>query len=142
MDKQDEQPKNPQAALDAISNPAPLTMAKVALLERIKSPLLFGETNDTVNNIVALYVVSGVVKPGEIIKAFAADELTNNALEWVDTLDPKVFTEKLAAALDSIAAFWKMLPRPESDGNADGDPSKVDGPSKKGSASETASSPS
>lgn len=136
-----EAPRNPQAALDAISNPAPLTMSKVALLERIKSPLLYGETKDTVNNIVALYVVSDVVTPGEIIKAFEAGELTDNALKWVDTLDPKAFTEKLADALDSIAAFWKMLPRPESDGKEDGDPSKVDGPSKKGSASETVSSP-
>ncbi len=116
-------------------------MSKVALLARIKSPLLYGETKDTVNNIVALYVVSDVVTPGEIIKAFEAGELTDNALKWGDTLDPKAITETLADALDSIAAFWKMLPRPEADLNADGDPSKVDGPSKKGSASETGSSP-
>ena len=136
-----EAPKNPQAALDAISNPAPLTMAKVALLEKIKSPLMFGNTEDTVNNIVAVYVISDVVKPSEIMKAFADGSLEAKALDWANGFSSDVFLEKLVSSLDAITAFWKMLPRPESDGNEDGDPSKIDGPTKKGNASETDSSP-
>lgn len=136
-----EAPKNPQAALDAISNPAPLTMAKVALLEKIKSPLLFGKTEDSVNNIVAVYVISDVVKPSEIMKAFADGSLEEKALDWANGFPSDVFLEKLVSSLNGITAFWKMLPRPESDGAEEGDPSKVDGPSKKGNASETDSSP-
>lgn len=134
--------KNPKKALDAICDPAPLTMAKVALLERIKSPLMFGVTDDSLQNIVALYAISDAVPASEILKASNDGSLEAKALDWANGFDSKEFMEKLAAGLDAITAFWKMLPRPESDGNPDGDTSKVDGPSKKGNASETASSPS
>lgn len=124
--------QNPKAALDAICVPSELTISKIALLERIQSPVIFGNTDDTVKNIVALYAITQ--SPAEVLKHLAAEDVEAAALAWADGITPSSFALMLAKMLDAISAFWKMLPRPEEE-TADGD-----GTSKKGDASETASS--
>lgn len=130
-----EENKNPTTALDAICAPCHLTMAEVALLERIESKLVFGDISDTANNIVSVFALRGEKKPSEILKMLRDKTLEDNAYDWAATLDPKAFSEKQAEILDGIAEFWKMLPRPEEEKNEDGTV-------KKSPASETASSPS
>ena len=125
-------PKNPKASLDAIANAKPITLGELALLERIKSPILHGDTKDTVKNITAMFVLKGGVSRTDALKLVESGELEGRALEWGDKVDPKQFMADLAGVLDSVAAFWQMLPRPEQKLNEDGTP-------KKDSASGTAS---
>ena len=125
-------PKNPKASLDAIADAKPITLGELALLERIKSPVLHGNTKDTVKNITAMFALKGGASRSEILKLAESGELEGRALEWGDSVDPKKFMADLAGLLDSVAAFWLMLPRPEEKLNEDGTP-------KKESASGTAS---
>lgn len=127
--------KNPDAALDAICALGALTLGQIAVLERIKSPLVYGRTADSVQNIVGVYAATAE-SLGEVLKAHRDGSLEEKALEWARRFaDPNDFVKALAATLDAIAAFWRMLPRPGEETDADGRP-------KKDTASETASSPS
>ena len=99
---------NPQAALDALADPAPLTLGQVALLEKIRSPLLTGAA-DAADVIPGLFLLSLPSAQG----AKHLKTLEHDAFAWADTLTPADFRERWRAALEALAAFYALLPGPE-----------------------------
>lgn len=103
--------ENPQAALDALATPAPLTLGQVALLEKIKSPLLGGGEVTAADAIPGLYLLSQPSSEG----ARHLETLTEDAFAWADTLEPTAFRERWEAAIKGLRAFYALLPGPEAD---------------------------
>ena len=102
---------NPRKALDALADPAPLTLGQVALLEKIKSPLLSATNPAAADVIPALYLLSLPSAQG----AKHLDTLTEDAFRWADTLAPNDFSRRWVAALKALRAFYALLPGPEGD---------------------------
>ena len=102
---------NPQAAVDALADPAPLTLGQVALLEKIKSPLLGGGEQTAADVIPGLYLLSLPSAQG----AKHLKTLTEDAFAWADTLRPADFSRRWVAALKALRAFYALLPGPEGD---------------------------
>lgn len=102
---------NPQTVLDAIADPAPLTLGQVALLEKIKSPLLSATNPAAADVIPGLYLLSLPSAQG----ARHLDTLTEDAFAWADTLSPGDFSKRWVAALKALRAFYALLPGPEGD---------------------------
>ena len=99
---------NPQASLDALTPPHPLTLGKIAVLCRLDSPLLVGNVDDLCECLAALYVIE--MPLNECVVNFKT--LKDDAIVWGDSLTPTEYRMRLAAALDAVAAFFEMIPRP------------------------------
>lgn len=106
---------NPRKALDALADPAPLTLGQVALLEKIKSPLLSATNPAAADVIPALYLLSLPSAQG----AKHLKTLTEDAFAWADTLTPDDFSNRWGAALKALRAFYALLPGP-----TEGEPKK------------------
>lgn len=115
---EDHDKTNPLASVDALVDPAPLTIARIALLSRVNSPVLFGHADDTTRNVEALYLAS--VPIADAARSAKGKTSVEDALAWAEAdkgmADPREYTKRMIALLDSITAFWKMLPN--------GDPQK------------------
>lgn len=120
--------KNPKEGLAALVDPAPITLGQIALLDLYGSPLLKGEIGDLNACIFSLWILS---MPLDL--AVQEAHFPDKAIVWAETLDTETYNRRLTAALDGIAAFFHILPRPE---NGDGLKKKRAG------ASATATSPS
>ena len=107
---------NPTAGVDALVDPSPLTIARVALLSRVNSPVLFGHAEEIDRCIEALYLVT--VSIADAARSAKAGTATEDALAWAEKELPDMagYSSRMVALLDSITAFWKMLPN--------GDPQK------------------
>ena len=106
--------KTPQAVLDAVLNPSPLSVGRIALLEKAKSPLLmkdFGNLNECIR---ATYLVELPLKEA-VAKLKDEDTLLTEAIAWADELGWDKYEEKLAALIVSLVKFWKMLPPEETE---------------------------
>ena len=118
---------NPKAALDALTTPSPLTLGKMALLCRLNSPLLSGDISDMGETLAAIYVVENPVR--ETVAHF--DTLHAEAICFYDGLSVEEYRRKAGAALDAVAAFLEMLPRPAPDAKknsaTDGAPNSPNG---------------
>lgn len=101
---------NPLASVDALVNPHPLTMARIALLSRVNSPVLFGHADDVGRNLEALYLANAPIT--DAAKSAKAGTSQEDALVWsdADKDGTDVYVEKMCELLDAITAFWKMLP--------------------------------
>lgn len=127
---------NPVAGVDALVDPHPLTIARVALLSRVNSPVLFGHADDLPRNVEALYLASAPI--AEAAKSAKSGTSAEDALAWAEADDgvkeTKGYAKAMCALLDAITAFWKMLPNgdPEkktpSDTGTDGSPNSSSGP--------------
>lgn len=109
---QDHDKTNPVAGVDALLNPHPLTIARVALLTRVNSPVLFGHTDDMTRNVEALYLASApIATAAKSAKAGTAQE---DALAWAENdremNEPGEYEKRMCDLLDAVTAFWKMLP--------------------------------
>ena len=107
----------PKASLDALVDPAPLTIAQIAVLERVKSPVPTGNIDSVNDCLVALYLMSMPVREaGRMARTLPVDEIEGKALDWADSEDMSgaEYNERLSALLGACTSFWKMLPRPES----------------------------
>jgi hypothetical protein len=115
--------------VDALVAPHPLTIARVALLSRVNSPVLFGHADDLSRNLEALYLSDAPF--ADAARSVKAGTAQDDALAWADAdegmREPGGYAKRMVALLDAITAFWKMLPN--------GDPQK-----KTPSATETAGS--
>ena len=105
--------ENPQKVVDAVLNPSPLTMAQVVLLEKIKSPLLFGDASDTSKNLEAIYLLE--LSTAEAAKKVKEGSYDLDAVVWAETLKVDEYRAKIEKWLGGIEAFWAMLPRPDQD---------------------------
>ena len=122
--------KNPKEALEALADPAPLTLGQIALLDLYKSPLLVGDIADLHKVVFSLWLLSMPIE-----QAIRAAHLPDDAIVWADGITPEEFDRRLVDALAAIAAFFHILPRPES--GEDDDLKK-----KRATGSATATSPS
>lgn len=125
---------NPEAALAALTDPRPLTMARIALLMRIKSPVLFGQVGDTEECIKALWAAEA---PFAEVVAHVGDAGAQS-LKWAEAqgMCLKEYRTKLTGLLESLTAMWQMLPKGEP--GEDGE----DGKKKANGTAETDGSPS
>lgn len=105
--------ENPKKVVDAVLAPSPLTMAQVVLLEKIESPLLFGDMKDTSKNLETIYLLELPVT--EAAKKIKDGSYDLDAIAWAETLKVDEYRAKLEKWLGGIEAFWAMLPRPEED---------------------------
>lgn len=102
---------NPQTVLDALADPAPLTLGQVALLEKIKSPLLGAGNPAAADVIPGLFLLSIPSAQG----AKHLDTLTEDAFKWADTLAPADFSRRWVAAIKALRDFYALLPAPTED---------------------------
>ena len=94
-------------AIKAICSSSKLSLGKIALLNKFKCGVLRGEIDDIESNIIAIYIHSQdyhtLVEQYENIK--------QNALLYGDSLSVDEYRNQLESVIDSINAFYNMLPR-------------------------------
>lgn len=114
---------NPEAALAALTDPKPLTMARIALLMRVKSPVLFGQVGDTEECIKALWAVEAPF--AEVVSHIG--DAGPQSLKWAEAKEMglKEYRAGLTNLLKSLTAMWQMLPKGESGGDGDDDKKKA-----------------
>lgn len=133
---EDHDKTNPVAGIDALVAPHQITIARVALLSRVNSPVLFGRADDLSRNVEALYLSSAPI--AEAAKSAKAGTAQEDALAWAESdgkmNEPGEYANRMCDLLDAITAFWKMLPNgdPEkktpSDTGTDGSRNSSSGP--------------
>lgn len=125
--------KNPKEALEALADPAPLTLGQIALLDLYGSPLLHGDIGDLNKVTFSLWLLSM-----PLAQAVAEARFPDRAIVWAGGITPEEYDRRLVDVLAAIAAFFHILPRPESgEDDAIGDLKK-----KRAGAAATATSPS
>ena len=101
--------KNPKDALDALVDPSPLTLGQIALLDLYKSPLLEGKIDDLNAVLFGLWLLSMPLE-----EAVAQAHFPEGAIVWGGSLTTEEYNRRLEDAMNGIAAFFHILPRPES----------------------------
>ena len=102
---------NPEEVIDALTNPKPLTLGKLALLERISSPLLVGNYERLEDNLKAVWIYR--TPTSEAAKEIGRiDEL---AMKMGDEITLDDYQNALLELLGGITDFYRMLPRPDED---------------------------
>lgn len=79
----------------------PVTIRRYALLEKLKSPFVFADTEFNVNNVVPTAFVMS--KTPEELKAFctkSADDIVQAAFDWAEQLDVDDLPKMLSALSD------------------------------------------
>lgn len=123
---------NPEAALDALMNPAPLTLAQIALLEKVKSPVLVADITSLYDNAVAVWIYRNKA-------AYVAHNLERReelAMEMVEAMTQDEYGDELTRLVRAVTAFYEMLPRAGANdsGEVDADGNVI--PKKKDSATD------
>ena len=101
--------KNPKEALEALADPSPLTLGQIALLDLYGSPLLHGEIGDLSKVTFSLWLLSM-----PLAEAVNEARFPDRAILWADGITAEEYDRRLVDALAAIAAFFHILPRPES----------------------------
>ena len=100
---------NPNETIDALTKPKPLTLGKIALLEKIASPLLVGNYSRLADNLKAVWIYR--TPTSEAAKNIdKADEI---ATAMGDEITLEEYQDSLLELLGGITEFFAMLPRPE-----------------------------
>lgn len=99
---------NPKPILDAILAPPPLTVAQIALLERMESPLLRLDVGNHVENIKAAYALNLPI--WDALRKFSDEDFEVDAIVWADELGWDAYMGKLAEAVSGVVGFWHMMP--------------------------------
>lgn len=113
---EDDKVPEPVASLNAILDPKPLTIAQIALLERVNSPVVSGRIDNVNDCLLALYLLSMPIREaGKLTRENSADVLKDMAVEWSDEniVDGRTYNDRLSELLVACTEFWRMLPRPE-----------------------------
>lgn len=111
---------NPTSALDAILDAdhevegivvKRLTLARMSLLELVKSPFVNLQEKFNYTNIVPSAFI--VCADKEELKGYTSrniDRLVEKAYEWADDIDPSVLTKIIDDVLKSLALIYKISP--------------------------------
>ena len=110
---EDHDETNPIASVDALVDPAPLTISRLALLSRVNSPVLFGHAEDMDRCMEAIYLVS--VPVAEAARSIKTGSTLQDSVVWADAAikDVGTYSERICSLLDAITSFWKMIPSGE-----------------------------
>ena len=122
----------PDKALEAMVEPAPLTLGQVALLDLYKCPILDGKIDDVNATAFALWLLDMPLE-----QAVAEAHFPEKAIVWAGEVGVDGYNSRLVKALDAIARFYGMLPRAES---SEDDDDGLKGLKKKCAAPETGTS--
>lgn len=124
---------NPSKALEALTSTSRLTLGKIALLCRLESPILAGNVESLPDTLTAVYVIEQPLAES-LVRLRTIEE---EAIAFYDGLSAEEYRRKVAGALDAVASFFEMLPRPspssKKNSATDGSPN-----SRSGSAARTA----
>ena len=103
---------DPPQALDGLTDPNPITLGQLALLEKIKSPLLGEATVPLLLDLIpSLYLLS--LPAAEGVKHLKT--LHEDALAWADTLAPGEIGTRSKAAQKAVNAYFDALPKATED---------------------------
>ena len=114
---------NPEPVLDALLPAAitvargrvvvrPLTLATFALLDKIRSPLLSGDSSGGVIDLLpTLYVLTHGASV--CLADLSAGRLEAVAIDWADQFPPQILAEIRAAAVEQIGRILYMIPPPD-----------------------------
>ena len=80
MNEEAERQNNPKKIVEAILDPSPLTLAHVVMLEKISSPLLYGDTSSTEKNLQLRRDAENGACAGKLELAKRAKELGYDAI--------------------------------------------------------------
>lgn len=118
---------NPPQALDGLTDPNPITLGQLALLEKIKSPLLGEAAVPLLLDLIpSLFILS--LPAAEAVKHL--DSLLPDALEWADSLIPGALAEHAKRAQAAVNAYFCALPKAtEDEGTKPKNPSPATAPS-------------
>lgn len=112
---------NPEKAVDAILEGdraaglltvRPLTIARYALLEKIKSPILTGE-GDMLGVAESIYVMCA---PVDRLAGKSPETIKADALEWADELPLGALDQAVKAVQDSLSDMAYLAPDGKDDG--------------------------
>lgn len=98
--------RNPEVALNAVIDPKPITIARLALLEKAGCKILEGEIDTLHENIRAAYLYSLPLK--EAVAAIPTADA--DSLEWVDKVGDDEYKRIFTELAEGVAAFFEMLP--------------------------------
>lgn len=99
--------------LDAVIRPSPLTLGKLARLERIKSPLLAANFDSLAADIEATWAVS--VDADEFYKAVSSDSVAKSAEAWIDAIGKDEYKAQFDELVKGLVDFGVLMPRPDED---------------------------
>lgn len=90
----------------------PLTLARYAYFEKIKSPFLFG--GDEVEPLIAtIYIMRCPID--ELKKLRTADQIFEKSVEWADTLPPGKLERVIQLITQQLSALAYVAPNPDED---------------------------
>lgn len=108
---------NPEKAVDAITNPAPLTLAQIAIFEKINAPILYADISSLRDNLIAVWIYKTPIR--EVAKNIERRE--ELALVMSENMSGDEYGYALAELVQAMTAFYEMMPRSEASGEADED---------------------
>ena len=106
-----ERQKNPKKIVEAILDPSPLTLAHVVMLEKISSPLLYGDSSNTEKNLQSMFLLEMPVK--DALAKIKDGSFEDDSIVWAADFSADTYRKLLEKWLGSVEAFWAMLPRPD-----------------------------
>jgi len=106
-----ERQNNPKKIVEAILDPSPLTLAHVVMLEKISSPLLYGDSSDTEKNLQSMFLLELPIK--DALAKIKGGTVEDDAIVWAADFSADEYRKRLVKWLGSVEAFWAMLPRPD-----------------------------
>jgi hypothetical protein len=110
----------PAKALEAMADPAPLTLGQVALLDLYKLPILKGNIDDLSATVFAVWLLSMPLE-----QAVVEAHYPERAFVWAEKIGVVEYNDHLVQSLNAIAAFNGMLPKAESGEDEDEDDPKA-----------------
>ena len=108
---------NPEKAVNAITNPAPLTLAQIAIFEKINAPILYADISSLRDNLIAVWIYKTPIR--EVAKNIERRE--ELALVMSENMSGDEYGFSLAELVQAMTAFYEMMPRAEAGGEADED---------------------
>ena len=127
---------NPEKAVQAIADPSPLTLAQIALFEKIDAPILHADIGSLRDNLIAVWIYKTPLK--EVARNF--DRREEFALLMSERMSGEEYGDALTELVRACTAFYEMMPRRES-GESEGDTEQVPGePEAEGDSPKKASS--
>ncbi len=99
----------PATALEALADPAPLTLGQVALLDLYKCPILDGKIDNVNETAFALWLLSMPLE-----QAVAEAHFPEKAIVWAGEVGVDGYNDRLVKALKALERFYGMLPKAES----------------------------
>lgn len=107
-------PQNPPIVLEGLTRPDPLSLARLALLEKIGSPFVEAPRPATFAEVLPSLYLQSLSLEEAIAQAYDPN-LTAHALLWANALSCEDYQAQVSELNAALEAFFGALPRPESE---------------------------